>query len=217
MSKLNLNDLRETIRVLLDYSHNQKKRKFVETIELQIALKNYDPSRDTRFSGQFILPFPCKKQMTVCMIGNQHHCDEAAEKKVAFVDSEGIKAFNKETKPIKKWAKPFDAFIASDSLIRQVPRLLGPYLNKIGKFPTPISDDKPLEEKLDEVQRTVKFQMKKVLCLGVAIGTVELTEDQIVQNIVVAVNGLVSLLKKGWQNIKILHLKSTMGPVQRIY
>jgi len=217
MSKLNLNDLRETIRVVLDYSHNQKKRKFVETVELQIALKNYDPSRDTRFSGQFILPFPCKKNMVVCVIGNQHHCDEAGEKKIAFIDAEGIKGFNKETKPIKKWAKPFDAFIASDSLIRQVPRLLGPYLNKVGKFPTPISDDKPLEEKLDEVTRTVKFQMKKVLCLGVAIGTVDLTEDQIAQNIVVAVNGLVSLLKKGWQNVKVLHLKSSMGPVQRIY
>jgi len=28
-----------------------KKRKFVETIELQIGLKNYDPQRDKRFSG----------------------------------------------------------------------------------------------------------------------------------------------------------------------
>jgi large subunit ribosomal protein L10Ae len=28
-----------------------KKRNFVETIELQIGLKNYDPQRDKRFSG----------------------------------------------------------------------------------------------------------------------------------------------------------------------
>jgi len=28
-----------------------KKRNFVETVELQIALKNYDPQKDKRFSG----------------------------------------------------------------------------------------------------------------------------------------------------------------------
>jgi len=180
----------------LQHALVDKKRKFVETIDLQIALKNYDPAKDTRFSGQFVLPFPCRKNMRICVIGNQHHCDEAQAKEVDFINVDGIKAFDRDNKQIKKWAKPFDAFISSDSLIRQVPRLLGPYLNKVGKFPTPISDDKPLDEKIEEVRRTVKFQMKRVLCLGVAVGTVELTEDQIVQNVVVAVNGLVSLLKK---------------------
>jgi len=202
--------------MILDYSH-QKKRKFIETIELQIALKNYDPSTSPRFYGHFILPFPCKSNMKVCVIGNQHHCDEAQQMMIDFISIEGIRAFNKDSKIIKKWRKKFDVFIASDSLIRQLPRILGPNLSKVGRFPTPISDDKPLQEKLDEVQRTIKFQMKKVLCMGVAIGTVDLTEDQILENIIVAVNGLVSLLKNGWQNIKILHLKSTMGPAQRIY
>ena len=34
----------------------EKKRNFVETIELQIGLKNYDPQRDKRFSGTIKLP-----------------------------------------------------------------------------------------------------------------------------------------------------------------
>ena len=29
----------------------EKKRKFLETVELQIGLKNYDPQKDKRFSG----------------------------------------------------------------------------------------------------------------------------------------------------------------------
>ena len=32
-------------------SSQEKKRKFVETVELQIGLKNYDPQKDKRFSG----------------------------------------------------------------------------------------------------------------------------------------------------------------------
>ena len=66
-------------------------------------------------------------------------------------------------------------------------------------------------------QATVKFQMKKVLCLNVAVGNVGMTEDQLVQNLNLAINFLVSLLKKNWQNVKSLYIKSTMGVPQRLY
>ena len=59
--------------------------------------------------------------------------------------------------------------------------------------------------------------MKKVLCLAVAIGNVGMGEDELVQNLNLAVNFLVSLLKKNWQNVKSLNVKSTMGKPQRLY
>lgn len=43
--------MNESTAALLKYSKETKKRKFLETVELQIALKNYDPSRDKRFAG----------------------------------------------------------------------------------------------------------------------------------------------------------------------
>ena len=68
-----------------------------------------------------------------------------------------------------------------------------------------------------DLKSTIKFQMKKVLCLSVAIGHVGMSEDDLVQNAHLAINFLVSLLKKHWQNVKSLHIKSTMGQVQRLY
>ena len=44
-----------------------------------------------------------------------------------------------------------------------------------------------------------------------------MSEDDLVQNVHLAMNFLVSLLKKHWQNVRSLHIKSTMGPVQRLY
>jgi large subunit ribosomal protein L10Ae len=44
-----------------------------------------------------------------------------------------------------------------------------------------------------------------------------MTEAQLFTNINLSVNFLVSLLKKNWQNVKSLHVKSTMGKVQRIF
>ena len=44
--------VRENVAALLDYSNNTKKRNFLETVELQIGLKNYDPQRDKRTSSR---------------------------------------------------------------------------------------------------------------------------------------------------------------------
>jgi len=40
----------EAVNSVLQASQ-EKKRKFTETVELQVALKNYDPQKDKRFSG----------------------------------------------------------------------------------------------------------------------------------------------------------------------
>ena len=57
-SKVSKETLFEGVREVLKYSQETKKRKFVETIDLQIGLKNYDPQKDKRFSGtvKYVLP-----------------------------------------------------------------------------------------------------------------------------------------------------------------
>ena len=107
-----------------------------------------------------------------------------------------------------------------------------------GKFPTPISHSEDLTNKLTEVRSTIKFQLKKVLCLGVAVGHVQMTDDQVLSNVMLSlysliflplsitnidldtwlgINFLVSLLKKNWQNVKSLHIKTTMGKPMRLF
>ena len=49
-SKLSREVLYDCVRSVLERSQT-KQRKFTETVELQIALKNYDPQKDKRFSG----------------------------------------------------------------------------------------------------------------------------------------------------------------------
>ena len=50
MSKVSREQLYECVAAVLKNSQ-EKKRKFVETVDLQIGLKNYDPQKDKRFSG----------------------------------------------------------------------------------------------------------------------------------------------------------------------
>ena len=51
-----------------------------------------------------------------------------------YMDVEALKKMNKNKKLVKKLAKKYHAFLASEAIIKQIPRLLGPGLNKAGKF-----------------------------------------------------------------------------------
>jgi len=216
MSKLQSETLREVISQVLTNA-KEKNRKFTETVELQIGLKNYDPQKDKRFSGSVKLPHIPRPKMKVCMLGDAQHVEEAEKIGLEYMDVEGLKKLNKNKKLVKKLAKKYHAFLASESVIKQIPRLLGPGLNKAGKFPTLVSHQETLESKVIEIKAMVKFQLKKVLCMGVAVGNCSMEEKQLFQNVQMSINFLVSLLKKNWQNVRCLHLKSTMGSAIRLY
>ncbi|RWR81231.1 60S ribosomal protein L10a [Cinnamomum micranthum f. kanehirae] len=135
---------------------------FTETIELQIGLKNYDPEKDKCFSGSVKLPLiPCPK-MKVCMLGDAQHVEEMG---LEYMDVEGLKKMNKNKKLVKKLAKKYHAFLASEAIIKQIPRLLGP-----GKFPTLVSHQESLESKVNETKAMVRFQLLKVFMHGSCCG-----------------------------------------------
>merc|ERR1712076_9349 len=135
MSKISRDQLRGTIAEMIQQTED-KKRNFTETLELQIALKNYDPTKDKRFSGTLRLPKTPKSKFSVCVLADAAHIEEA---------------------------------------------------NGAGALPH--------GEK----------------------GNMNMTAEELEKNIVMAVNFLVSLLKKNWQNVKSLVLKTTMGPPHRIF
>lgn len=216
MSKLSADNLRETISAVLEGA-KENPRKFTETIELQISLKNYDPQKDKRFNGTVKLPFVPRPKLKVCMLGDAQHCDEAGKIGIDSMKVEALKKLNKNKKLVKKLAKKYHYFLASDSVIKMIPRLLGPGLNKAGKFPTLTTHNEDLGTKVEEMKASVKFQLKKVLCMGVAVGNVNMSEKELFVNTQMSVNFLVSLLKKNWQNVRALYLKSTMGKPIRLY
>jgi large subunit ribosomal protein L10Ae len=83
-------------------------------------------------------------------------------------------------------------------------------------FPQVVTHSVSLRQQVDDARASVKFQLKKVTCMAVAIGNEKFTEEQLRQNILMGLNFLVSLLKKGWHNIKSVNIKTTMGKPYRL-
>ena len=195
-----------------------KPRKFTQTVELQVALKDYDPSKDKRFTGTVRLPNIPRPKLKICLIADQKHADEVKNNNldIEVTSMDELKKFNKDKKLIKKWAKKYSLLLATDALVKKIPVVLGPVLNRIGMFPQPCTHNEPLEKKIGDVRGSVKWQLKKVTCLNVAAGNESMTDEELRQNIVMALNFLASQLKKQWQNIKAINIKCTMGSAIKI-
>jgi large subunit ribosomal protein L10Ae len=91
MSKITVAGVRQNVKELLDYSQNTKKRNFLETVELQIGLKNYDPQRDKRFSGTIKLPNVPRPGMAICILGDQHDIDRAKHHGLDAMSADDLK------------------------------------------------------------------------------------------------------------------------------
>lgn len=190
-----------------------KARKFTETIELQIGLKDYDPQKDKRFVGSVRLPNNPRPNLKICIIADEKHKDEVTKSNIDIdvVDLEYLKKFNKDKKLVKGWAKKYALLLASDTVLKKVPVVVGPILNRIQMFPQVVAHNEPLLQKVEDVRASVKWQLKKVTCLAAAVGSATMTDEELRTNIMMSINFLVSLLKKGWHNMKTVHIKSTMS------
>lgn len=108
------------------------------------------------------------------------------------MDIEVLKKLSKNKTLVKKLAKKYDAFLTSESLVKQMPCFLGPDLNKAGKFPFHHENMVAAVE----VKSMIKFQVKKVLYLLIVVGYMKMADNNLVYNILLDVNFLVSSLKK---------------------
>merc|ERR1740130_2570346 len=127
-----------------------KARKFTQTVELQISLKDYDPQKDKRFVGTVRLPNIPRPNLKLCLIADQKHADEAkaAGLEIEVTSLDSLKKFNKDKKLVKRWAKKYSLLLATDTLIK----------------------------KIHDVKASVKWQLKKVTNLNVAAGNETMTD-----------------------------------------
>merc|ERR1712087_491911 len=100
-SKVSKDTLYDSIDAMLKQAAGEdggKKRNFTESVELQIMLKNYDTSKDKRFSGTVKLPHVARSNFKVCILGNQAHIDQAIANGIPHMSVDDLKKLNKDKK-----------------------------------------------------------------------------------------------------------------------
>lgn len=208
--------LNNALKEVITYSTETKPRKFVESVELQLALKGYT-TKDERFNVPVVLPHVAKPNTKVIFIADAADIDRCKKAGVTYVDTDYLKNFNKDAKQIKRFAKSCDVILASKSIVRNIPRLVGPGLSRANRTPVSVNPDDDIAAKVHEMKSTLKVQFKKAVGLNWGVGNIKMTPEELSANVNTTLNFLATKLKKGWQNIKVVYIKSTMGKPHKIF
>ena len=109
MSKINSDFLKKTINELVT---TRKQRKFQETVEFPDRTQRLRPRQKIQRRCQAAVPGLIQPQSIApptetCVLANAAHIEEANANSIAYIDVEGLKAFNKDKTKIKKWHLSF--------------------------------------------------------------------------------------------------------------
>jgi len=191
----------------------EQKRNFKQTIDLIINLKGLDLKRpENRIKTDVSLPHGTGKPRTVGLILDQliskaNEIDNAILIKVNEIESLG-----KDKKHLKKLVQRCKFFVAEVPLMPLVGKNLGQVLAPRGLMPRPIPPTVPsLKPLIDNLSKIIKVEVKKSPIVSVPVGTEDMDDQKILENIVAVINTLSNVMPRGKDQIKNIIIKSTMG------
>ena len=144
----------------------------------------------------------------------------AVQAKNAGIDlvlsKEDLEELGKDRKAAKKMANITDSFVAQADMMPVVGRFLGPILGPRKKMPKPVPASIKLDPLLDRLQSTIKVGVKQQPSIQVLVGTQDMDDQAIADNIEAVLAVLDRNLEKGRNQIKSMFIKTTMGSVVRV-
>ncbi|MEB3764801.1 MAG: 50S ribosomal protein L1, partial [Desulfurococcales archaeon] len=148
------NEIVEAVRFALKIA---KKRKFKETVDLIVVLKDVDlKSPSSRLREIVVLPKKPNKIAKVCVVAE-------GDMELRAKNIEGVEVFNRQQiqelrgnrKAAKKIAKRCYWVLVQAPLMGVVGGILGPALGPRGKAPTPIPPNANIEDVVERFRRSV--------------------------------------------------------------
>lgn len=207
-------DIKKIIEAVKEAKEKAKERKFKESVDLSINFKNLDLKKpENRISAEITLHHPINKPVKICVIASGDLEVRAKNEGVdAVLSRTDLEKFLSDRKAAKKLAKQFDFFLAQVDLMPLVGRSLGPVLGPRGKMPKPIPPTADIKSLVEQYKKTVRIRMRDNPVIHVRVGTKDMEDEEIAENIKAVLEFLLEKLEKGIQNIKSIYVKTTMGP-----
>ena len=194
-----------------------KKRNFTETVELAINLKDVDLSiPKNRITDDIILPNGRGRAVKICVIGGGELALKAKDVADVVITPDELQTIADDKKQAKKLANSTDYFIAEAPLMAVVGKRLGTVLGPRGKMPKPIAPGVDPTAMIDGLRRTVSVRTKDRMTFHAPVGTVEMSPEQLADNIETILKRVELKLEKGRMNIASSYVKTTMGPSERL-
>ena len=208
---------KSTVTAVQKALESAKKRKFTETVELAINLKDVDLSiPKNRIQDDIILPHGRGKAVRICVIAGGELALKAKAVADRVITPEELGTIADDKKEAKKIANSTDYFIAEAPLMAVIGKRLGTVLGPRGKMPKPIPPGADPTGMIESLRKTVSVRTKDRKTFHAPVGTADMAPEKIAENIDAIMKRVETRLEKGKMNIASSFVKTTMGPSERI-
>jgi large subunit ribosomal protein L1 len=211
-------DQKTILNAVKEAKEKSEKRKFNQTVELILNLQDIDmKSPEGKIQEVVELPYATGKPNKVCVIASGELAFKAkkanADYTIERTDLEGLAGKKRD---LRKLAVGYDIFIAEAPLMPLVGRILGPVLGPRGKMPVPVPPTADIASLIEKHRKTVVVRMRNQPIIQCHVGTENMKEEELVENIQAVLRALERKLKRGVKNIKLAYLKTSMGTPVKI-
>jgi len=202
------------MKALKELREKTSKRNFNQSIELIINLRDIDVSKpENRIRELIELPHPIGKKVRVCVFASGDAALRARRAGADMVlEREEIESLMNDRKRQRQIAKQIDSFIAIAPLMPLVGRVFGAILGPRGKMPTPIPPTADMEREIERHRRLVMVRTRGQPVLSCRVGTEDMNDEDIVDNIEAVIGRIEGRLGRGIKNIDSIYIKASMGP-----
>jgi len=207
-------DAKALIESVKEAKSKAEKRKFAQSIELIINLREIDMKKpESKIQESIELPHPVGKQNKVCVIASGELALKAKRAGADLViERAELEALGNDKKRQKTLVNEYEYFISEAPLMPTVGRVLGAVLGPKGRMPTPVSPNVDIASAIEKQRKIVQVRLRSQPILQCRIGTEEMTDEQIAENIETVIRRLEGKLKRGLRNIRSIVIKTAMGP-----
>ena len=191
-----------------------EKRKFTQSVELIINLRDIDMKKpESKIQELIELPHVVGKQSKICVIASGELALKARKAGADLViERSELESLGGDKKKQKALVNEYDYFISEAPLMPTVGRVLGSVLGPKGRMPTPVAPNANIADAIDKQRKTVQVRLRNQPVLQCRIGTEDMPDEQIAENIETVIRRLEGKLKRGLKNIRSIVIKTAMGP-----
>jgi large subunit ribosomal protein L1 len=211
-------DAKALLESVKEAKSRAEKRKFAQSVELIINLREIDMKKpESKIQESIELPHPVGKQNKVCVIATGELALKARKAGADLVvERAELEALGGDKKKAKALVNEYEYFISEAPLMPTVGRVLGAVLGPKGRMPTPVPPNVDIAAAIEKQRKIVQIRLRSQPILQCRIGTEDMTDEQIAQNIEAVIKRLEGKLKRGLRNIRSIVIKTAMGPPSKL-
>lgn len=190
-------------------------RKFPETVEVSINLKDLDLTvPKNRIEEEVALPHGRGRSARVAVFGSPELLEKVRAIADVVVTSGELDEF---VKGAKKSVGTIDFFLAEAPLMPTIGKRLGVVLGPRGKMPRPVPPGSDPTNLIRSLQRSVRIRSKGNRTFHAPVGNRGMKPEEIARNVDALLARVTAKLERGRSNIESVYLKTTMGPSVRLW